>query len=320
MTQLMERPVPVQSPPIEGNTEPGLLVETRGLTRVYGQRKAVDAVDLRIRRGEVYGFLGPNGAGKTTTIRMLLGLVRPTSGSAVVVGERPGSEAGLRRIGSMIEQPGFYPFLSGRANLRYLARLADVPADRVDAVLDEVGLTNRGDDAFGQYSMGMKQRLGLASALLKDPELLILDEPSNGLDPAGMAEMRVLIRALGQGARTVMLSSHLLSEVEQICDRVGVIREGQLIAEGTVAELRGRDKLHLQVDSPDQAHAILTNLGGIESIDHVDGELVLNVDHEQTAAINRSLVTAGVDVSALYWKRAALEDVFLELTHGSEEL
>ena len=193
-----------------------------------------------MRRGEVYGFLGPNGAGKTTTLRMLLGLVRPTSGTAAVLGEAPGTPGGLARIGSMVEAPAFYPYLSGRDNLRVLARHAGVGEERVDAVLAQVDLSARADDRAATYSLGMKQRLGVAAALLKDPELLILDEPTNGLDPAGMAEMRAFIRSLGDGGRTVVLSSHLMGEVEQVSDRVGVIRDGSLVAEGTVEELRGR--------------------------------------------------------------------------------
>jgi ABC-2 type transport system ATP-binding protein len=219
-----------------------LVVQTRGLTKRYDADAivAVDDLELRVRRGEVYGFLGPNGAGKTTTLRMLLGLVRPTSGDAVVHGAPPGAPAGLARIGAMVEAPAFYPYLSGRDNLRVLARYAGVPERRVEAVLDQVKLTARAGDRTAKYSLGMKQRLGVAAALLKDPELLILDEPTNGLDPAGMAEMREFIRSLGSGERTVVLSSHLMGEVEQVCDRVGVIRAGSLIAEGTVDELRGR--------------------------------------------------------------------------------
>ena len=181
-----------------------LVIETRALTKRYGDSiVAVDDLDLGVRRGEVYGFLGPNGAGKTTTLRMLLGLVRPTSGEAVVLGAAPGEPDGLARIGAMVEAPAFYPYLSGRDNLRVLAGHAGVREDRVEAVLDEVGLTDRASDRSRTYSLGMKQRLGVAAALLKDPELLILDEPTNGLDPAGMADMRDLIRSLGRaGARS----------------------------------------------------------------------------------------------------------------------
>ena len=216
------------------------VIETSALTKRDGPVVAVDGLDLRVRRGDVYGFLGPNGAGKTTTLRMLVGLVRPTSGAAAILGEPPGAPPGLARIGALIEGPAFYPYLSGRDNLRVLAGHARVPPARIAAVLDEVALTARAGDRVATYSMGMKQRLGVAAALLKDPELLVLDEPTNGLDPAGMAEMRAFIRAQADGGRTVLLSSHLMSEIEQVSDRVGVIRAGTLIAEGTVEELRGR--------------------------------------------------------------------------------
>ena len=216
------------------------LVQTRDLTKVYGGRiTAVNRVALSVRRGEVYGFLGPNGAGKTTTLRMLVGLVRPTAGSATVLGKPPGHPEALARTGVLIESPGFYPYLSGRDNLRVVARYAGVAGARVDDVLELVSLTDRAGDRYAGYSLGMKQRLGVAAALLKDPELLVLDEPTNGLDPAGMRDMRALIRELGSRGHTVLLSSHLLGEVQQVCDRVGVISRGELIAESTVAELRG---------------------------------------------------------------------------------
>jgi ABC-type multidrug transport system ATPase subunit len=296
-----------------------LIVETLGLTKRYGEDiVAVDALDLRVRRGEVYGFLGPNGAGKTTTLRLLLGLARPTSGSAVVAGAKPGSPYGLARIGAMIEAPAFYPFLSGRDNLRVFARHAGVPAARIEAALAEVELSARADDRFATYSQGMKQRLGVAAALFKDPELLILDEPTNGLDPAGMAEMRTFIRSLGRGQRTVLLSSHLLGEVEQICDRVGVIRGGRLVAEGTVEELRGRDTLRVRAEPVDAARDLIARFPEVERVTVIDGVLRIAVEREATAAINRMLVEAGMAVTELHWERPALEDVFLELTQGTE--
>jgi ABC-type multidrug transport system ATPase subunit len=210
------------------------LVETRDLTKRYGRQiTAVDRLNLAVRRGEVYGYLGPNGAGKTTTLRMLLGLIEPTSGAARVLGQEPGSPASLERVGALVESPAFYPYLSGYDNLKVVSRYAGVPRRRIREVLETVELSGRAKDKFKKYSLGMKQRLGVAAALLKDPELLILDEPTNGLDPKGMADMRGLVRELGSGERTVLLSSHLLGEVEQICDRVGVIHKGILVAEGT---------------------------------------------------------------------------------------
>ena len=214
-------------------------IATVGLTKRYGRKGviAVDDLSLRVRRGEVYGLVGPNGAGKSTAMRMLVGLMRPTGGTATVLGQTIGSPASLVRVGAMIEAPDFYPFLSGRDNLRVMAAHADVAPEQVSAVLAQVELASRADDRFGTYSMGMKQRLGVAAALLKDPELLILDEPTTGLDPAGIADMRLLLRRLGQGRRTVLLSSHLMTEVEQTCDRVGIIRRGRIVAEGTLDEL-----------------------------------------------------------------------------------
>jgi ABC-type multidrug transport system ATPase subunit len=291
------------------------VIDTHALTRRYGEAiVAVDALDLRVRRGEVYGFLGPNGAGKTTTLRMLLGLVRPTSGSATVLGEPPGAPAGLSRIGAMVEAPAFYPYLSGRDNLRVLARHAGVPEHRVAAVLAQVDLGARAGDRATTYSMGMKQRLGVAAALLKDPELLILDEPTNGLDPAGMAEMRDFIRSLAQGGRTVLLSSHLMGEVEQMSDRVGVIREGALVAEGTVDELRGRSGLRVRAEPLAQAIELVGGLPGVGAIRTVDGAIDVTADSAEASAINRVLVEAGIAVSELSPRRASLEDVFLELT------
>jgi ABC-type multidrug transport system ATPase subunit len=291
------------------------VVETRDLGKRYGARiVAVDRLAMRVRRGEVYGFLGPNGAGKTTTLRMLLGLVRPTSGRALVLDAAPGSPEALARTGALIETPTFYPFLSGRDNLRVLARHAAVPETRIAPVLEEVELSARAGDKFQTYSLGMKQRLGIAAALLKDPELLILDEPTNGMDPAGMAEMRTFIRSLGRGARTVLLSSHLMTEVEQICDRVGVISKGRLVGEGTVDELRGRESLWLRAEPLDQAERLLRALRGIEEVARVDGGLRVAADPAAAPAINRALVEAGIAVGELRPERASLEKVFLELT------
>ena len=297
-----------------------LVIETTELTKRYGERVvAVDGLNLRVRRGEVYGFLGPNGAGKTTTLRMLLGLVRPTSGSALVLGATPGSPAGLAWIGALVETPSLYPFLSGRDNLGVLARHAGVPAARVEVVLEEVELTEWAADRVSTYSLGMKQRLGVAAALIKDPQLLILDEPTNGMDPAGMAEMRTFIRVLGRGGRTVLLSSHLMTEVEQICDRVGVIRAGRLVGEGTVHELRGRESLRVRAQPLDAAERLLATLPEVEDVAAVDGGLRVTADPAVAAAINQALVQAGIAVSELRPEQASLEEVFLELTQSEKE-
>jgi ABC-type multidrug transport system ATPase subunit len=296
-----------------------IVIGTEDLTKRYGRLIAVDRLTLRVHAGEVYGFLGPNGAGKTTTLRMLLGLVRPTSGRATVLGAWPGSAEGLGRIGALIEAPGFYPFLSARDNLRVMAAHAGVAASRVGAVLDEVGLGDRARDHFSTFSQGMRQRLGIASALLKDPDVLILDEPTTGLDPKGMAEMRDFIRVLGSGDRTVLLSSHQMAEVEQVCDRVGVIHRGVLVKEGTVDELRGHRRLVVRADPADEATRVLRGLPQVTDVVAEDGVLTISADEAAAAAINQALVGAGVAVSELRSERASLEDVFLGLTSDDEE-
>ncbi len=295
-----------------------LLIETRNLTKRYGARiVAVDNLNLNVRRGEVYGFLGPNGAGKTTTLRMLLGLIRPTSGTARVLNLEPGVPAGLARVGALVESPAFYPYLSGRDNLHVLARYCGAGDAQITDALARVDLSDRAQDKFKIYSLGMKQRLGVAGALLKNPDLLILDEPTNGLDPQGIAEMRTLIRAIGQGTRTVMLSSHLLGEVEQICDRVGVIQSGRFVAEGTLAELRGPGGLLVRAEPLDDAWQAVQNLPGVTGARIVDGAIQLATDPANAAAINRALVQAGLAVSELRPSTHSLEQVFFELTEGA---
>ncbi|HET9782570.1 MAG TPA: ABC transporter ATP-binding protein [Candidatus Dormibacteraeota bacterium] len=294
------------------------LVETRALTKQYGAAVlAVQNLNLTIHEGDVYGLLGPNGAGKTTALRMLTGLIRPTSGTAIVAGGPPGSHQSLARVGAMIETPAFWPYLSGRDNLRLLARYCRLPDSRVPPVLTEVGMTEHASRAFGTYSTGMKQRLGVAAALLKDPALLILDEPTNGLDPQGMVEFRNLIRDLGRGSRTVLLSSHLLNEVEQICTRIGVIRQGTLVAEGTIDEIRGGSHLVVRATPFDEAKRILEQAVGADKITVQDGTFSLSVDTSQAAAIARDLVTGGVELTELRPGERSLEDVFIELT-GTE--
>lgn len=298
-----------------------LLVEAAGLTKRYGSRiTAVDALDLNVHRGEVYGLLGPNGAGKTTTLKMLLGLIRPTSGVARVLGEEPGTPSALARVGALVESPAFYPYLSGRDNLAGMARLSGVHASksRVEEALEQVGLTSRAGDRFKKYSTGMKQRLGVAAALIKDPELLILDEPTNGLDPKGIAEMRDLIRSLGRGERTVLLSSHMMGEVERICDRVGVIRSGRLVAEGPVAELRGQGGLLVKAEPLERAAEVAASIAGVEGVEVEDGMLRLVVDPGRASEIARELVSAGVEVIELRPAQHSLEEAFFQLTEEKE--
>jgi ABC-type multidrug transport system ATPase subunit len=296
-------------------------IHTTALTKKYGPGTGVFGLDLTVHRGEVYGFLGPNGSGKTTTMRMLVGLVRPTSGSVSVLGHPAGSREGLAGVGALIESPALYPHLSGRDNLRILARYAGVPEARVDAVLDEVAMAARADVAFRACSLGMRQRIAVAAALLKDPALLILDEPTNGLDPAGMADMRELITRLRGDHRTVLLSSHLLAEVELLCDRVGVIRQGRLVAEGTVAEIRGRigtGALAITASDPGRAAELLRGLPAVADVRVVDGVLHVAVDPREAAAVNRLLVTGGIDVHELRQRPASLESAFFELVGDRE--
>jgi ABC-type multidrug transport system ATPase subunit len=295
------------------------VVSTHGLTKRYGTGiLAVDNLNLVVRRGEVYGFLGPNGAGKTTTLRMLLGLIKPTSGTATVVGAQPGSPASLARVGAIVEAPAFYPYLSGYDNLHVLAIYCGVPENRVAVALDEVELTPRAKHKFSTYSMGMKQRLGIAAALIKEPDLLILDEPTNGLDPQGMADVRKLIVELGKGDRTVLISSHLLGEVEQMCTRIGVIRKGRFVAEGTIDELRGAASLTISAAPAATAMTVLSAEAGAENVKVLpDGSFSLKVDLNRTAELNRKLVQAGADVTELRASERSLEDVFMELT-GTE--
>jgi ABC-2 type transport system ATP-binding protein len=279
---------------------------------------AASGVSMTVRRGEVYGFLGPNGAGKTTVLRMLVGLIRPTAGSAVVAGHPPGDPRGLTAIGCLVDAAAFYPFLSGRENLRVVADLAGAPHAQVDAALSEVDLLGAAGRRFGGYSTGMKQRLGVAAALLKQPELLILDEPTNGLDPQGMAEMRRLLSDLGSRDRTVLLSSHLLGEVEQVCDRVGVIRRGQLVTESKVADLRGHRGMVLRAEPHDRAYELLARMFGPGLVTQRDGALSIEAGPERMQEVNAMLVSAGIGVSELRPVETTLEDVFIQLT-GEEQ-
>jgi len=289
------------------------VVETKDLTKKYGDRLAVDGVSLTVKRGEVYGFLGPNGAGKTTTLRMLLGLIRPTAGSASILGRPAGRPEVTERVGALVEGPGFYPTLSGRDNLRVLARYRGLPETVVDEALARVDLGSRGGDKFKSYSLGMKQRLGVASALMGDPELIILDEPTNGLDPAGMADMRALIVDLARAGQTVMLSSHLLAEVQDICDRVGVINQGKLLSEATVAELRGATTLRVRGVPLDRVLATTMRVAGEDAV-HLEGEYVVVTAGADAPGLTRALVADGVDVHEVVTSERTLEEVFFEMT------
>ena len=293
---------------------------TEGLTKRFGTRLAVDGLNLHVRPGEIFGFLGPNGAGKTTTFGMLLGLVRPTAGRALVLGHdvQRQPELALRNVGAMVEAPAFYPYLSGRDNLRVLARAGGLSESRATAALDMVELTDRADDTFKAYSQGMRQRLGIAAALLHGPELVMLDEPTNGLDPAGQIEIRELIRTLAQSGRTIFLSSHLLHEVEQLCERVAILKAGRVIAEGMVAELlrRGRGVIARIAGDPARALELLHGIDWVGGVEQRADTLLIDAPTERAAEINALLTTHAIPVAEIRGREERLEDFFLEVTRA----
>lgn len=299
------------------------IIEVEGLRKEYRRRRgtsiAVNSLDLSVPTGGVFGFLGPNGSGKTTTIRCLLGLVHPTAGTMRVMGRPVPSSLGdgMRRIGAIVESPALFPSMTGRENLRLLAKIDGISNSRVDHVLDQVGLAERGRDSVRSYSLGMRQRLGLGAALLKDPELLILDEPANGLDPAGIREVRELLRRLGTEGRTVFVSSHQLSEVEQTCDAVAILRRGACVATGTVAEIMasastGPTGVIVRTDDAERASAVL-RAGGY-AVEAVNGHLRVVASPTQAAEINRLLAAHDIWLSELRADEQHLEDLFLEIT------
>ena len=299
-----------------------LAIETTGLTKRLGHTAVVDQVDLAVPRGSVYGFLGPNGSGKTTTIRMLLGLIWPTAGSFRLLGETmPAASARvLPRVGALVEGPAFYPWLTGRQNLKRIDAAGPdgqrkTRAARIDAALDKVGLAAAATKRFRAYSLGMKQRLGLAASLLRPRSLLILDEPTNGMDPQGTREIRNLVRELAAEGSTVFLSTHLLSVVEQLCTHLGIISVGKVVAQGAIDELRGRGDAMLRVETTDAGNAaeVLKGLG-LDSV-VVTGEVVsAQLDGQRPEECNRALVMAGVGVRRLTTDRRSLEDAFVALT------
>ncbi|MFL5979889.1 MAG: ABC transporter ATP-binding protein, partial [Gaiellaceae bacterium] len=279
------------------------VVETSGLTKRFGERVAVDTVDLRVPPGSAFGYLGPNGAGKTTLIRMLLGLTRATAGTMRLLGRPVPAEraAALARVGAIVEEPRFHPHLTGRENREIVAAARERSAeDRIDDSLARVGLAQRGGDRVKTYSLGMRQRLGIARCLLADPQLLILDEPMNGLDPAGILEMRHLIRAFVDEGRTVFLSSHLLDEVEKTCDQVAIVDQGRVILQGGVRDIAatGDPTVLIQVDDTEAARRILSAESRITAVQQEGTELRITLANGIGAAeVNRALVQAGIAVS-----------------------
>jgi ABC-2 type transport system ATP-binding protein len=297
-----------------------IAIETSGLSKRFRKRVAVQPIDLAVPRGSLFGYLGPNGAGKTTTIRMLLGLARPTSGSAKVLGKRVprGLSAVRNRMGSVLEDPAFYPRFSARVNLKILARAAGDPAafGRIEGLLDLVGLTDRAGDRVKNYSHGMRQRLGLAASMLHDPELIVLDEPATALDPAGIRDVRALLAKFRDEGRTIFISSHLLSEVEQICDQVAVVSRGRLVYQGPLAGLTtGTGLVRVEIAEADVAERALNELGWTVTR---DGD-ALRVAGVPAREVNRALADRGLYAHGIVEGSRKLEDVFLELTEEPSE-
>ena len=301
------------------------VIETRALTKKFGSRAAVDGVDLVVPAGVAFGFLGPNGAGKTTMIRTLLGLTQPSSGEVALLGlpQPEKRREALARVGAIVEEPRFHSHLTGRENLKVVAAARDRAAEaRIPDALARVGLSTRANDRVKTYSLGMRQRLGIARCLLADPALLILDEPMNGLDPAGILEMRHLIRAFVEEGRTVFLSSHLLDEVEKTCDQVAIVDQGRVIVQGAVAEIAatGDPTVLVEVDDPAAARTVFageTRIGAVEDEGQNLLRLTLSGDLS-SAQLNRALVEAGIAVSRLEPARASLEETFLSITSRLE--
>jgi ABC-2 type transport system ATP-binding protein len=298
-------------------------VTARGLVKRYGHILAVDHVDLDVQPGDVYGFLGPNGAGKTTTLRMMLGLIRPTAGDVKLFGRDPlveGAHA-LDGVAGFVEAPRFYPYMSARKNLELLAAFDGGGArGRIGEVLDLVDLTERAGDKVGGYSHGMRQRLGIAASLLRAPRLLLLDEPTTGLDPAGMRDMRQMVRRLAAEGMTILLSSHLLGEVEELCNRVAIVRSGRIVYEGALDELKrsAGGGYVLRTTDLRRSASIARTQEGVHDVRERANELVLNADDDAVARLSIALGEAGVGILALVPENVSLESLFFRLTEGRE--
>lgn len=322
-----ERPHQEQSSPASTPTNttpertPEIVLRTRGLTKVYGEHTAVDHLSIDVRRGEVFGLLGPNGAGKTTTIRMILNLIRPTEGQIFLFGQDLARHAVdvLPRVGALIDMPAFYGFLSGRHNLDIVAGLTSgVPSGRISEVLALVGLAERGRDRYATYSLGMRQRLGVAAALLADPELLILDEPANDLDPIGIVEMRRLIQTLASQGKTIFFSSHIPAEVRHVCDRVAVVRDGSQLVVSAVADLlRDGGRYEIEVDDLARATAALQSSPDVQQIWNESNQLIVQAPASCGRELNRRLAEAGCYADSLRRQDDDLEAIFRNLTESA---
>jgi len=299
-------------------------IEVRGLVKRYGELTAVAGVDLTVNAGDVYGYLGPNGAGKTTSLRMMLGLIRPTEGTVRLFGRDPmESVRALDGVAGFVEAPAFYPYLSARRNLELLAAFDGGGASgRIDRALSTVELTDRAADKVGGYSHGMRQRLGIAAALLRDPKLMLLDEPATGLDPGGMRDMRLLITRLAQEGMTVLLSSHLLAEVEEVCNRVAIVRSGSIVYEGEISALkRGAGTFYrLRTTDDTRALAVCQAQTGVIDARHARGHLEFTADEPAVALLSQALIESGVLIAELAPQTVTLEDLFFSLTEGDGAL
>jgi ABC-2 type transport system ATP-binding protein len=303
------------------STNGALPLEARGLRKRYGHVVAVDGIDLTVHQGDIYGFLGPNGAGKTTAMRILLGLLRPEAGSARLFGRDPQRELpeALDGVAGFVETPHFYPYLSGRKNMELFAAFdATNGQGKIDELLDLVELSGRAGDRVGGYSQGMRQRLGLAASLLRDPKLLILDEPTNGLDPAGIRDMRGLIKRLAAEGMTVFLSSHLLAEVEELCSRVAIVNSGRIVYEGALAELHASaaPRYRLRTTDLEQAWSVCAQDPRVRDLTVEGSELSFSADEQTVVELSRKLTAAGLGIAALIPESATLESLFFQLTEN----
>jgi ABC-type multidrug transport system ATPase subunit len=295
-----------------------VILSIKNLSKSFGKRKAVDNLSLDINEGEIFGFLGPNGAGKSTAIRSMLSLIKPDEGDIEIFNKsvKKKKNSALEGVGALVERPDFYEYLSAHRNLSLLATMDNVSQKRIDEVLEIVGLTDRREDKVKAYSQGMKQRLGIAQALLCDPKLLILDEPTNGLDPRGMKEVRDLIRKLSHEGITILLSSHILHEVEQVCTTMAIINLGKLIKIGSTYDLLNESDTfvtEIKAEPPIQAKKVLESLDYISNITESDGTFKVRIANKDLKKLTRELVKADIDVSAII-PRTSLEDYFLSLT------
>lgn len=296
------------------------VLSINNLSKRYGRITAVNTLKLEIPRGSIFGILGPNGSGKTTTLGMVLDVIRPTGGDFLWFGQAPTTEV-RKRVGAILEAPLFYPYLSGLNNLKVVSKIKGVPDSAIEPWLDRVGLLERKDSPFSTYSLGMKQRLAIAAAMLADPEVLILDEPTNGLDPQGIAEIRALVRDIGKSGVTVMLASHLLDEVEKVCSHVAVLKKGQLLYSGPVSGMSGnKPRVELASQNMAQLALAMAHYPGVERIESEEAKLsVIFTEQPDPAAINAHLFSQDIVLSRLSLRTSSLEEQFLEITSNTPQ-